>query len=176
MTNTPQIRLASMDDAAALADAGTRLFLQAYDGLIPAPEMAAYIAQHFHETRQQSELSNPAMTTLLLVCSNKIAGFAQLCHDPVPIKGFQAEVELRRIYLDKEWHGRGMARALMKKVVDVADSLSAQAIWLAVWDANIRAIAFYRKVGFKVIGAQEFRVDTLVQNDLVMQAGLDALE
>jgi len=176
MINTPQIRLASLDDAAALAEAGKKLFLQAYDGLIPEQEMAAYIAEHFHEARQKSELLNPAMTTLLLECSNKIAGFAQLCHEPVPIEGFQAEVELRRIYLDKAWHGKGMARLLMKKVAGAAASLSAQAIWLAVWDANIRAITFYRKVGFEVIGAQEFRVDTLVQNDLVMRAGLDVLE
>ena len=170
MSFTAQIRLATINDAKALAAAGSALFLQSYDGLIADHEMAIYVADHFNETLQRSELSNPEMATLLVECNNKIAGFAQLSRNPVPIEGCNGEVELRRIYLAKDWHGKGVAQKLMKKVADAARSFSAQAIWLAVWEENLRAIAFYRKAGFEPVGALEFRVGTLVQNDVIMRA------
>ena len=42
-------------------------------------------------------------------------------------------------------------------------------VWLAVWERNHRAIAFYRKWGFVEVGNQSFLLGDDLQNDLVMQ-------
>jgi len=41
-------------------------------------------------------------------------------------------------------------------------------LWLGVWERNARAIAFYRKQGFEVVGEQEFMLGADRQRDLVM--------
>ena len=56
MNQPPTIRRATPDDAIALADAGRTMFLQAYNGMIPAHEMADYVANNYNETSQASEL------------------------------------------------------------------------------------------------------------------------
>jgi len=175
MKRVPRIRRATLNDAKALSEAATSLFLQAYEGLIPAREMAAYVAANYNVVQQQSELSDPAVATLLVQYNSDIAGLAQVRLNPVPVKGWQAEVELQRIYIDQKWHGTGIAQILMKKVGDAARSFSARGIWLGVWEKNPRAISFYRKAGFEAIGFQEFRLHTLVQNDLVMRAKVEVL-
>lgn len=168
--------MATLADAAGLAAAGTRLFLQAYDGLIPAHEMQVHLAEDFNRVQQQSELADTGIATIILESKGDIAGFAQLRQKMIPIADAQAaEVELWRIYVDREWHGKGIAQQLIGKVGEVARSFSAQGIWLAVWEQNPRAIAFYRKIGFEAVGHKEFRVHTQVQHDIVMRVPADGL-
>ena len=46
-------------------------------------------------------------------------------------------------------------------------------MWLGVWEHNRRALAFYRKRGFKVVGAHIFQVGDDAQNDLLMARKLN---
>ena len=73
MKSTPRTRIATPEDAQSFSDAGRKLFLQAYEGMILDNEMAEYVASHFNETRQYSELSDPLVTSLLVECNNDIA-------------------------------------------------------------------------------------------------------
>ena len=45
-------------------------------------------------------------------------------------------------------------------------------LWLAVWEVNDRAIAFYHKCGFRIIGRQGFPIGHEVQTDHVMAKSL----
>jgi len=175
MASAPQIRPGVPTDAKTLAEAASVLFLEAYEGLIPAHEMAVYVAENYNETRQQSELADPAMAALIVEHNNRVVGFAQLHQNQGPAGECDAEVELRRIYMAKEWYGTGLAQQLIKEVAITARSFSARAIWLAVWDENFRAISFYKKIGFRPVGVFEFRLGSLVQNDIVMQAMVEEL-
>jgi len=42
-------------------------------------------------------------------------------------------------------------------------------IWLGVWDQNIKAIAFYNRMGFKEVGRHLFKMGEELQNDLIMK-------
>ncbi len=164
-----------MEDASALANAGTRLFLQAYDGLISTDEMTAHLAEDFNTAQQRLELADPAVVSILVESGSDIAGFAQLRRKPIPVAdAADAEIELWRIYVDQEWHGKGIAQQLIGKAGEMARSFSAHGVWLAVWEQNLRAISFYRKIGFEAVGHQAFRVNTEIQNDIVMRAPADA--
>jgi ribosomal protein S18 acetylase RimI-like enzyme len=46
-------------------------------------------------------------------------------------------------------------------------------IWLDVWERNARAIAFYQKWGFAVVGTQTFQLGSDLQNDLLMQRAVE---
>ena len=81
--------------------------------------------------------------------------------------------ELQRIYVDRGLHGLGVGDALMRTCVEHARDWRCDVIWLAVWERNPRAIAFYRKVGFNVVGRQSFQLESDLQQDFVMARPLD---
>ena len=80
--------------------------------------------------------------------------------------------EVQRFYVDRAWHGRGVAQALMRLCVDQALNWNADELWLGVWEKNPRAIAFYEKSGFRIVGRQTFVLGRDVQQDFVMSRPL----
>jgi ribosomal protein S18 acetylase RimI-like enzyme len=76
--------------------------------------------------------------------------------------------EIQRLYVDTPWHGKGVANALMASLLDTAAAGGADVTWLGVWEKNPRAISFYAKSGFEVVGEHVFVLGTDPQRDLVL--------
>lgn len=172
---TPSIRRAGPDDAAVLAEIGAALFTQTYAGDVPEDEMQEHLEQDFGLEQQRAELTDPAMVSFLVESGGKALGFAQVRRRPLPIDSdAPASVELWRIYLDASLHGLGIARELLREVGVAARELGADGIWLAVWERNPRALAFYEKHGFTRAGRQDFHVGGEVHCDAVLRAPPDA--
>jgi ribosomal protein S18 acetylase RimI-like enzyme len=77
-------------------------------------------------------------------------------------------MEIVRFYVDRPWHGRGVAQTLMAAAASMARAAGARTLWLGVWERNERAIAFYRKSGFADVGTKIFVLGTDHQRDLVL--------
>lgn len=57
------------------------------------------------------------------------------------------------IAVRSDWHGKGVGRALMKALVDLADNwLPVTRVELTVFTDNERAIKLYREFGFEIEG------------------------
>jgi ribosomal protein S18 acetylase RimI-like enzyme len=170
------IRRASEADAAALAKVGAALFEQTYAGSIPVAELAVHLARDFGEEIQLGEIRDPNVSSFLVERDGSVLGFAQLRNVPLTLgNGPAAEVELWRIYLDRSLHGTGIAHRLLANLGATARSSGASGVWLAVWERNERAIAFYKKHGFERVGRQDFHVAGEVHCDLVLRAPANAL-
>jgi ribosomal protein S18 acetylase RimI-like enzyme len=61
-----------------------------------------------------------------------------------------------------------VADALLAAAVDAARAAGAPAVWLAVYRRNARAVAFYRRRGFREAGTGTFRLGAEVQDDWIM--------
>ena len=57
-------------------------------------------------------------------------------------------LEIERIYVTKEFQGKGLGSALMNKAIDIAVTRKKSYVWLGVWERNHKAILFYKKKGF----------------------------
>lgn len=167
------IRRATDDDAPRLAEFARRTFIETFAPDNTADDMALHVAKSFGAAIQLSEIRDAAMTTLLAELGSTMAGFAQVREGPPPacVTG-DAPVELLRFYVDRPFHGRGVAQALMNAVDHVARQLGGRTLWLGVWERNPRAIAFYSKCGFVDVGAHAFIFGTDEQTDRVMARGL----
>lgn len=77
--------------------------------------------------------------------------------------------ELHKFYVDPAYHGHGTAHALMDHALGVLNAELPRPIWLSVFSGNPRAIAFYRKWGFEIVGSQEFLVGADRQKDFLMR-------
>jgi ribosomal protein S18 acetylase RimI-like enzyme len=164
------IRPATLSDAASLAALAERTFRETFAAYNSAENVNLHCARNFSAEIQGQEISDPQMTTLLAEVAGELAGFAQLrlAHTAACIKA-DRPAELHRIYVLNAWHGRGVASELMRAVYAAAAQARSDCIWLGVWERNPRAIAFYRKCGFSVVGDHVFMLGQDRQRDLVMR-------
>lgn len=164
----PRIRAARPEDAASLAELAARTFRDTYGPSNLAEDVEAYLAEHMGAGYAERELEDPRLTTLLAEADGRLVGYAVLRAAPAPpcIAGRQP-IEIARFYVDRAWHGRGVAQALMAATIRAAGP-AVDVVWLVVWQQNGRAIAFYRQCGFEVAGAQPFQMGSQLQEDYVM--------
>jgi ribosomal protein S18 acetylase RimI-like enzyme len=56
----------------------------------------------------------------------------------------------------------------MQRCLVEAAARARRTIWLGVWERNARAIGFYQRWHFTIVGSQSFQLGTDRQNDRVM--------
>lgn len=167
--NEFSIREAGPRDAASLADLSARTFKSAYRSKLSERELDDYVAATFSLSRLQDELNDPACRFLIAHEGGMPVGYA-LLRDSDPPAGVTGPepMELARIYLIEAVIGKGYGTALMEACLKAARENGHMTIWLGVWDANDRAIRFYEKWGFTVVGSLAFEFGDELQTDLVM--------
>jgi ribosomal protein S18 acetylase RimI-like enzyme len=163
------IRLARSGDAAALAVLAERTFRATFAEGNSAAHMQRHCERSYGEALQAAEIADARMRTVLAHRGEELAGFAQLrLAGPAPACVAAPALEIQRLYVDRPWHGQGVAPALMRTLLELAAQAHATRMWLGVWEHNPRAIAFYGKFGFRVVGAHDFDFGGDLQRDLVM--------
>jgi diamine N-acetyltransferase len=169
MTSTSSIRRATLEDASLLAELGARTFHDAFAADIKPEDMASYLATAFSPEKQAAELADPHTTFLIAEDTGVARGYAQLRAGEAPaVVTGSKPIELVRIYVSREWLGRGVGEALMRACLDEARRAGHDTLWLGVWEHNGRAQAFYRKWGFRKVGEHPFQLGSEAQIDHVM--------
>ena len=131
--------------------------------------MDAHCVASYGADIQAREIDDEGLVTSLAEVDGELAGYTQWRRQQL-IACVKAEQpsELSRIYVDARWHGQGVAGQLMQHVMTLALDSGSDVLWLGVWEHNPKAIAFYRKVAFDVIGEHVFAVGSDMQRDLIM--------
>lgn len=169
------LRVALASDASRLAEFGARTFAETFAADNTPENMELYLGRTYGVAKQTAELANPAWTTIVAEGDDSVAGFAQLRLGPAPVVVVgRSPIELLRFYVDRPWQGRGLAGAMMREVEREAGRRGADVLWLAVWEQNERAKAFYRKAGFSDVGSKPFVLGADRQTDRVMAKLLPA--
>ena len=163
------IRRAGDADASRVAEFARRTFVETFGPDNTEADMAVHVARSFGTAIQLGEIRDPDTVTLLAELDTTIAGFAQVRRGPFPpcVEG-PSPVQLHRFYVDRPFHGRGIAQSLMRAVDDAGRELGGRTLWLGVWERNPRAIAFYTKCGFVDVGTHLCIVGSDAQTDRVM--------
>jgi GNAT superfamily N-acetyltransferase len=170
ISTVPLIRRGTLSDAALLAELGARTFSDTFAADNAPADMAAYLEAAFSPQQQGRELSDPSSTFLIAEIDGQAAGYAMLRPSEAPNQvSRETPIELVRLYVLGEWHGRGVAAALMQRCLEEATRRGCRTLWLGVWEQNARAQAFYRKWKFAVVGDHVFQLGTDAQRDLLME-------
>ena len=168
-----QIRPALPEDAPALAEFGARTFGIAFGPANKEQDVRDYLASHYGTDIQAQEIVDPDIPTLLAEEEGELIGYAQLrLNSSHPSLSSSSPVELWRIYIESDRKGSGLAHLLMDSVKSEALAHGGDVLWLSVWKENPRAIAFYQKEGFVIVGEKDFWVGADRQFDYVMSVGL----
>lgn len=167
------IRRAAEQDAPMLAELAARTFHDAFAADNNPEDMDAYMSVAFTHEKFRSEVAAPANVFFVAEIGGTPVGYAQLrAGDAPPCVSGPAPIELARLYVSQDWHGRGVAAALMNACVEEARGAGHRTLWLGVWERNPRAQAFYRKWDFRVVGSHVFVLGSDPQTDLLMERAL----
>lgn len=180
-------RTADQADSALLAQIGAETFFDTFAADNTPEDMAAYLAESFSPAIQGRELANPAIRFVILEVDGVPAAYAKLEFEalgaaigafrggqvPACIPGAR-RMEIVRFYARKPWIGKGIGARLMQHCLEAAEEAGCDTAWLDVWQKNPRAIAFYQKWGFVIVGEQTFTVGSDVQQDYLMARAVSA--
>lgn len=169
------IRMAGPDDAKLLADLGARAFREAFAKDNTPEDMAGYLSQNFSTEKQAAELARPGSLILILEIDGEPAGYAHMQDQAAETSLFESPalsqlhpMELIRFYLLQAWTGRRLGDVLMQACIEQAQQHGVELLWLGVWEQNARAIAFYRRWGFELVGQHAFQLGEDLQTDFLM--------
>ena len=81
-------------------------------------------------------------------------------------------MEVERIYVLKEFHGKQIGQILFDKALEIAKEKKINYLWLGAWEKNPRAIRFYEKNGFVQFSTHLFKVGADEQTDVMMRREL----
>jgi diamine N-acetyltransferase len=167
-------RRATTEDAAQLSALASRWFAHTYAAHNTPENMSAYRAAAFSETQQRREIEDVNGVVWIVECDGQMVGYAHLKFGSTPPSlQLPRPAELSRIYADPEWQGRGVGAELIQACIRTARERNMGALWLGVWEKNPRAIAFYKKHGFREAGHQVFQLGSDPQRDVVMLRDID---
>lgn len=168
-----RVRPGEPADAAMLAELGARTFIDSFGPENTPEDLAAHLTNTYGPAIQDAELRDRACAYLIAEVNGEPAGYA-LVHEGQPpscVTGARP-LEVARFYVERAWHGTGVARALMQGCEEEARRRRADVLWLGTWERNARGIRFYEKYGFRDVGAKTFYVGSDAQSDRVMALAL----
>lgn len=163
------VRRAGLHDARSLAEFAETTFRDTFGAQNTEEDMRLHCERSYGEVLQAAEIVAPDRVTLLAEENGSIVGYAQVRWAEAPAcVAARKPGEIQRLYVAREWRGRGVAQALMHASLAAIGARGSDAAWLGVWERNPRAISFYRKFGFAEVGAHVFPLGRDPQRDLVM--------
>ncbi len=171
------IRRAGPDDAERLSHIGVATFIDSYTHDIPGEAMVAHCTRQHARSVYEAYLADPSAALWLAEHATTGApiGYALNCPPDLPVATEPGDRELKRIYVLSRFHGSGAGAALMQAALDEARARGAPRLLLGTYENNHRAVAFYRKNGFDLIGTRKFQVGDILFDDIVMARRLQAL-
>jgi diamine N-acetyltransferase len=168
------IKPATLGDAQALADFGRMRFFETFGHLYPKEDADFFSGQRFSLERTRRDIGEAGRCIHLAFDGAQLIGFLDCGDLGLPVSDPKANgCELYRLYLDPSAKGTGLANTLMDMAIDWARGRGAKALYLGVYCDNARAQAFYRKHGFAIIAAYQFKVGNTLDDERIMELILD---
>lgn len=162
------IRRVTHNDIAELTVLARQTFFDTFTGTCTEEDMQFFLDQHFNEKQLRAEINNPDTFCFFAEKNGLPVAYLHFMEDytgfPI-IKKWKA-MELKRLYVLKEFHGKGIAQLLMDFILNLAAEKKYELVWLGVWEHNIRAQRFYEKYGFLNSGyTHDFPIGNTLQKD-----------
>jgi ribosomal protein S18 acetylase RimI-like enzyme len=150
---------ASVEQHQLLASLAERTFLESHGHSAPATDINSYIQGKYTPEVLAEELSDRSNIYHILYYRGAPAGFSKIIlnsgHADIPETNV---TKLERIYLLGEYYGKKLGHALFQHTLHLSQLEGQAGMWLYVWKQNKRAVDFYMKEGFQIIGTYDFRI------------------
>lgn len=168
-----QLKKVTLIDIDQLQKIGRQTFFETFAESNTEENMKKYLENSFSTEKLHSELSNTNSEFYFAVEEDIVIGYLKINFgaSQTELKDDKA-LEIERIYVLKEFHGKKVGQLLYEKAIQIAKETKSNYVWLGVWEENHRALAFYKKNGFVEFDKHIFRLGNDEQTDIMMKLQL----
>ncbi|MDN5559131.1 MAG: GNAT family N-acetyltransferase [Ruaniaceae bacterium] len=176
------VRIALLDDVAALADLAAVTFPLACPEWVDPESIAAHVAAQLNPERFAQYIESDRYIVTVAETDGVLAGYTLSVlpgesggpDTPEEAAAVTARpvAELSKIYVREGHHRSGLAGLLMADAIERLTAVRWQGeplagVWLGTNAKNVRAIRFYKKSGFRKAGSRRFHLADRVEHDSV---------
>lgn len=169
-----QVKQISLNELEQLQIIGRQTFAETFSSKNSEENMKEYLENGFSTEKLKAELADNSSEFYFAKLDEKIIGYLKVNFglSQTEVKHENA-LEIERIYVLKEFHGKKVGQILFDKAIHIARDKNVDYIWLGVWEQNPRAIRFYEKNGFIQFDKHVFKLGDDEQTDIMMKRKLN---
>jgi len=138
---------------------------ESHRGSCSAEEMNAFLERNYNRDVIKEELKDVRNIYYIIRYQDKPVGFSKIvwnARHPNIVAGNVAKLD--RIYLHTEFYGLKLGLQILNFNIELSKKNNQSGMWLYTWTGNQRAINFYLKAGFTIIGSHTFYVSETHQD------------
>lgn len=168
-----QIQKISLTEIDQLQKIGRQTFKETFSEYNSEENMKNYLEEGFSKEKLTTELNDKNSEFYFAILEKEVIGYLKVNfgESQTELKDNKA-LEIERIYVSKEFHGKSVGQLLYDKAIEVAKQKGSEYVWLGVWEENPRAISFYKKNGFVEFDKHIFKLGDDEQTDIMMKMKL----
>lgn len=150
---------ANISDAHVLSSLGKQTFIESHGKSAPEKDVTCYVTSKFTEQVFEVELQDVNNIFHILFFNEKPIGYSKIIYNAsqenMPSKNI---TKLERLYVLQEFHHLKLGLELFNFNVSLSKKQDQAGMWLFVWVENHKAIHFYKKASFEIIGKYDFKI------------------
>lgn len=152
-------------DFQLLSEIAKLTFIESHGNSAAAEDINAYVTETYSLNAFKEELSNEENIYLIIYHNDRLAGYSKIIfNSPYPGSTIKNIAKLERLYLLKKFYNLKLGVELFQFNVDLSKRNGQMGIWLYTWKENQRALDFYKKNGFIIIGSHDFKISETHSN------------
>ncbi|WP_195806632.1 GNAT family N-acetyltransferase [Winogradskyella helgolandensis] len=156
---------ASIEHSELIAEIGKIAFLESHGNSASAEDINSFISKTYNKEAISKEFEDVKTQYHMIYFNDKVAGFSKIELSTSNKDITELDItKLDRIYLLKEYYGQNLGSELFDFNIHLSKKQNQKGIWLAVWVDNQRAISFYTKIGFQIVGKYNFKISETRSN------------
>lgn len=164
------IRPVSVENLIELQEISLQTFRETFAEQNDPEQLSNYLKKAFESEKLKLELQNPDSFFYFLKEGTKTLGYLKLNTKSAQSDNvLDSALEIERIYVFKNEHGKGLGNFLMNFALEEARKRNLLCVWLGVWERNTKAITFYERHGFETFANHPFKLGDETQKDLLMK-------
>jgi diamine N-acetyltransferase len=168
--NDIEIKKITLADLADIQTIGRQTFIETFADHNTQDDMRIYLYNNLSLDKLNKEVSDPNSDFYFALLDNKVIGYLKINYGQAQTElKDKSSIEIERIYVLKNFHGKKVGQVLYDKAIDIAKQTKANYVWLGVWEKNPRAINFYKKNGFIEFDKHIFKLGKDEQTDIMMR-------
>ena len=150
---------ATLHDIELLTILGKKTFIESHGMSASKADIDEYTHLKFTNEVFEIELKDTNNNYFILYYNQKPVGYSKtLFNFSSPNISLKNVTKLERLYVLQEFHNLKLGLQLFNLNIQESIKNNQAGIWLFVWTENLKAINFYKKVGFEIVGRHDFKI------------------
>lgn len=120
---------------------------------IPQVDLLSHFEKFYADEKLEALLEDPFSQGIIAEVNSVPAGWMRLFEDQINKKFFVSS-----LYVLPEYQGYGVGKTLLNEAYKIARQMNYQKVWLGVMSKNVKALEWYKNIGFNFVEEEPFQM------------------